>query len=767
MKASWNSLIRLGIPYIIVALIPVMSVFYLGNMLVKQYHTEIVVDKELNLEAAFNRFIQKKNTVEELSYILAMNETIRNYTTSCMNHSDHTVLDNLEIKELLNSMMVNSVIGDIYLYDRKDNMIISTNSALSVPTHYFKYAYVIKERTPEEKIGELEQVFVGNRYSTSFEVIMDNIEKEVMEFSTTLPIGMIRNIPCQLILVLEVEQLFGEFSDICGDGGEIYVYDKNDVLIYGSAEGRYEDFLDLNTTCELHELQNTGVYGMVLQNQESLWKIKLFIPNLMEQNDISAFSPRIWSLMAITIIFSIVFCVYFTHRNHKDIVKIMELFHRQDKEGEKQWKQNVIMDYDLIAKYVDKIMNENDYYKQSISELEISQKYVILDKLIRNTYKNEDDVLEELSKTDLRIEIDGKFVVLCIKYRSNGYRMFLDDNITMKDLLNCIFCQLIENQFELFDISARETICILSVREDENIDLVIENIISHLYVDFLYDYVMEVFICAGEVVGNIWELYKSYNQAKEVIRYNESSGRSINLYSELMKVEDLYYYPKDYDERIYNYVVVGQADKAKEYIQKLYEENFINNHSLLSVRSIEIIKNRLFDCVMSIAQKYDLNIENFYDDDRISEKPRTDEQNIQEYFDEIGMFVDILAEKINAQKKSTQHNSITQITSYVAEHYCDSTLSLKQISQHLGYHENYISNLFKQAYDEKISVYIEKLRIEKSKEQLEHSEKKIAEIAEMVGYTSDVSFRRAFKKMVGVSPTEYREIRKREENDSI
>lgn len=55
-----------------------------------------------------------------------------------------------------------------------------------------------------------------------------------------------------------------------------------------------------------------------------------------------------------------------------------------------------------------------------------------------------------------------------------------------------------------------------------------------------------------------------------------------------------------------------------------------------------------------------------------------------------------------------------------------------------------------------LSAVIEKLRIEKSCDLIKNTDMKIADIAEMVGYTSDKSFRRAFKKIIGVSPVEYR-----------
>ena len=71
--------------------------------------------------------------------------------------------------------------------------------------------------------------------------------------------------------------------------------------------------------------------------------------------------------------------------------------------------------------------------------------------------------------------------------------------------------------------------------------------------------------------------------------------------------------------------------------------------------------------------------------------------------------------------------------------------------------ESYISILFRCEYGEPISVVIENRRIDKACTMIKNSDMKIGDIAMAVGYSSDVSFRRAFKKIVGVSPGEYRD----------
>ncbi len=279
--------------------------------------------------------------------------------------------------------------------------------------------------------------------------------------------------------------------------------------------------------------------------------------------------------------------------------------------------------------------------------------------------------------------------------------------------------------------------------------LVTKDIISGLNVEIAYSYGIEVKIGAGDVADSIYNISDSYQQAKAVIRYIETSGNKVCLYSEILQLEDVYYYPREFDEKIYNYVVVGRVEEAGEIIRKIYKDNFEDNIRMLSVGTIEMIKNRIRDCIISMSEKYEISI-----DSALTQLAQ--EQNVKAYFDIVYDTVTMIAEEIGNKKKTVQNQSAQKIMSYINENYCDNTLSMKQISQTFGFHENYISNLFKAEYGENVSVVIEKLRMEKSCDLIKNTDMKIAEIAEAVGYTSGASFRRAFKKITGMSPVEYR-----------
>jgi len=87
-------------------------------------------------------------------------------------------------------------------------------------------------------------------------------------------------------------------------------------------------------------------------------------------------------------------------------------------------------------------------------------------------------------------------------------------------------------------------------------------------------------------------------------------------------------------------------------------------------------------------------------------------------------------------------------------------ISLKQIAEVVYMSPNYLCDLFRQETGIHFSNYITQVRVRNAKELLKtRAELKSYEIAELVGYKDAKYFTQVFKKQVGVTPTEYREIK--------
>jgi len=83
-------------------------------------------------------------------------------------------------------------------------------------------------------------------------------------------------------------------------------------------------------------------------------------------------------------------------------------------------------------------------------------------------------------------------------------------------------------------------------------------------------------------------------------------------------------------------------------------------------------------------------------------------------------------------------------------------ISLDSVSAILNLSSAYFSTLFKRTFHVNFLDYLTELRMEAAKELLADPLRSTAEVANMVGYESANYFTRAFKKKVGMTPTDYR-----------
>lgn len=122
-------------------------------------------------------------------------------------------------------------------------------------------------------------------------------------------------------------------------------------------------------------------------------------------------------------------------------------------------------------------------------------------------------------------------------------------------------------------------------------------------------------------------------------------------------------------------------------------------------------------------------------------------------------FSDRLEGRMNMELKRIIENVII----IIQENYMKD-ISLDSCAEEVGTSPYSLSKAFKQIVGINFIDYLTQLRIEKAKELLTHSNMKINEIAESVGYRHSY-FNRIFKKQIGIPPSQYRKIN--QENEYI
>lgn len=107
--------------------------------------------------------------------------------------------------------------------------------------------------------------------------------------------------------------------------------------------------------------------------------------------------------------------------------------------------------------------------------------------------------------------------------------------------------------------------------------------------------------------------------------------------------------------------------------------------------------------------------------------------------------------------KGDKSKYVLQALEYIAAHYGDQDISITTIASHLGVSEGHLSHVFKKETSYTIISYLTQYRIHVAMKLLQDCRYKVYEVAEMVGYRDVAYFGSTFKKLVGVSPSEYQD----------
>lgn len=107
--------------------------------------------------------------------------------------------------------------------------------------------------------------------------------------------------------------------------------------------------------------------------------------------------------------------------------------------------------------------------------------------------------------------------------------------------------------------------------------------------------------------------------------------------------------------------------------------------------------------------------------------------------------------------KGDKSKYVLKALEYISAHYADSGISITTIANHLGVSEGHLSHVFKKETNYTVVGYLTQYRIHMATKLLRDRNHKVYEVAELVGYKDVAYFGSTFKKLTGVSPSEYQD----------
>ncbi len=226
----------------------------------------------------------------------------------------------------------------------------------------------------------------------------------------------------------------------------------------------------------------------------------------------------------------------------------------------------------------------------------------------------------------------------------------------------------------------------------------------------------------------------------EVFFYEENSDNSTE-----------YYFPTNYSDKLK--MCLDKLDKngIHELLFDIYKKNLDLNASPDAYRSM--IQEFHVSTIKTLREITELktvhmNIERM---DSLA--------TLQETFDYYDAALVSVIDFLSEQKSQTGDDDKLdkEIIEYVDEHYTNQDISLQMLSDKYNVSSKYLVILFKSYFGNTYLQYIQNKRIAKAVSLIKEGGNSLADIAEKCGYTNQLTFRRNFKSVMGVNPSDYAE----------
>lgn len=257
-------------------------------------------------------------------------------------------------------------------------------------------------------------------------------------------------------------------------------------------------------------------------------------------------------------------------------------------------------------------------------------------------------------------------------------------------------------------------------------------------------------------------IYISYQNALHIME-NESIGeiqceRSIVWYKDVQEKYQSYYYPIVEEQRIMNFISAGKIEESRELIHQLFEENYVQRH--LEKREKKYFIRSL--CTTFLRFSRQVSLQENSTDEYVERMIELINNTQFDQVDEMMFFriINYYSIRFNNRKNEKQEQLCQSILQRIEENYHNPEFSLQFLADEMKFTENYLSIVFKQGTGENISFYIEKMRMKEAGHLLVNTDMLIKDIADQVGYYNLNTFYKAYKRIYGVTPSQYRNLHK-------
>lgn len=750
------------ISYLLVLFIPLITGFVTYGVSVNTIKSSSVEASTMLLNQTKDILDRRIEEVESFARQLAMNPDLNYLLSEVPENGDYSVYALWRAwRNTAAFGLTNNFLQDFYVYLKNSGVILTASSVFVRPDDYYDLSHfrdMGKKEWREEILDKVHQreilpsrPFVKNGRSTS-----------VIAYMQSLPLDSLQHSLGTVVILIDESEMAKMLERVSKQyGGWSYISDRNGNVI--ARVGIDETHIRSLNRSGLTDVSQDPVYKgrnllVSLESEKTGW---VYVVGLPEQTVFrkAVFIERVtWTITGLTLLFGMLAATLMAYRSSRPIGRLVAFFGGDLRANGIRGKT----EYDFLQGNISRMIAKN----QSLEAERKKQLPLLKDSFLKRLLRGDFGSPGEQKAMRLMLSeegISGEFGHAAI-IRINGYSGLMDEGIL--DELNSarlvarkILQEVCPYEIHTTDLDADKMAVLFVCGNEAEAGLCgrLKDILVRLREEAA-GYKIRLTAAIGNAFDRLSDVSRSFDEARQMLEYGslERQGGIVCYRDRDAAWEsDLYYYPIDWELRLMNAVKAGEPDEAKRILAQLFEQNFRARRLLPEM--IRQLFLELKGTLLKILQQTRFPDAAFSEElrQRVVQLPLSD--GADPFRLGVENLIARLCSRVEQQKQDDGGELAARIKAFLETAYTEPDLNLYRISEAAGVPGRYLSQLFKEHTGEHISEYLEKIRMKKAAELLLDSNCTIDEISRRVGYNSAHAFRRAFKRVCGVSPSSYRQ----------
>ncbi len=260
-------------------------------------------------------------------------------------------------------------------------------------------------------------------------------------------------------------------------------------------------------------------------------------------------------------------------------------------------------------------------------------------------------------------------------------------------------------------------------------------------------------IGVDDVQDDISLLEMSCTRAMEALDLMLVEGKGgVYFFEQDVKEPDVdYYFPKDTRMKVVQALKAKDLEKVNEILDKIYKKNS-QNHSI-HIRNMRDMLDELHVMTLRSVKELDWLDPTYVKVDKYDQRGTLKEA--VDYYKAV--FRTLINQRALREEDANKTEDIDlEIIRFLNENYTNANLSLQMMSDLFGVSNKYITLVCKKRFGKTYIQYVNHLRIEEAVRRIKTTKEPFSTIAEQCGYQNLLTFRRNFKQVMGINPSDIR-----------